>query len=119
MSSLQAIGFTLAGGVSVMTLSFIGFGTAIQFRSVYVAPRCTARPPETIYNPNPACKTQDRGNPMFGWISWCSGLTYETLIKGVPGTGTRKGGLEGDMLKVNLDGIVLLRFIGEFVCVTP
>eukprot|EP00547_Thalassionema_nitzschioides_P003598 CAMPEP_0194208912 /NCGR_PEP_ID=MMETSP0156-20130528/7215_1 /TAXON_ID=33649 /ORGANISM="Thalassionema nitzschioides, Strain L26-B" /LENGTH=1137 /DNA_ID=CAMNT_0038935977 /DNA_START=263 /DNA_END=3676 /DNA_ORIENTATION=- len=32
------------------------------------------------------------------------------MLKGVPGTGTRKGGLEGIMLKVNLDGIVLLRF---------
>ena len=42
----------------------------------------------------------------------------ETVLKGVPGTGTRKNGMEGSMLKVNLDGIVLLRFHGEFVVFT-
>ena len=47
---------------------------------------------------------------MLGWISWCNSLSYETLLHGVPGTGTRKDGLEGIMLKVNMDGIVLLRY---------
>ena len=47
---------------------------------------------------------------MWGWISWCNSLSYETLLHGVPGTGTRKDGLEGIMLKVNMDGIVLLRY---------
>jgi len=47
---------------------------------------------------------------MFGWIPWTLSLSYETLLNGVPGTGTRKGGMEGAMLKVNLDGIMLLRF---------
>lgn len=37
-------------------------------------------------------------------------LTYATMLAGVPGTGTRDGGLSGALLKVNLDGIVLLRF---------
>jgi len=32
------------------------------------------------------------------------------MLKGVPGTGTRKGGLGGDMLKVQLDAVVMLRF---------
>lgn len=50
---------------------------------------------------------------MFGWISWCNNLTYDQLLRGVPGTGTRKGGLQGSLLKVNLDGIVLLRYHGE------
>ena len=37
-------------------------------------------------------------------------LRYPTMIEGIPGTGTRDGGLSGALLKVNLDGIVLLRF---------
>jgi len=32
------------------------------------------------------------------------------MLQGVPGTGTREGGLSGSMLKVNMDGIVMLRF---------
>jgi hypothetical protein len=32
------------------------------------------------------------------------------MLSGVPGTGTRENGLSGLMLKVNLDGIVLIRF---------
>ena len=47
---------------------------------------------------------------MLGWIWWCNSIPYETLLQGVPGTGTRNGGLDGLLLKVNMDGIVLLRF---------
>ena len=47
---------------------------------------------------------------MLGWIWWCNSIPYETLLRGVPGTGTRNGGLDGLLLKVNMDGIVLLRF---------
>jgi hypothetical protein len=50
---------------------------------------------------------------MFGWIPWTLSLSYDQLLNGVPGTGTRKGGMEGSLLKVNLDGIILLRFHGE------
>ena len=57
---------------------------------------------------------QYRGWPMCGWMFWVMSLKYEDMLKGVPGTGTRKDGMEGSMLKVNLDGIVLLRFHGEF-----
>ena len=53
---------------------------------------------------------QDRGSPFWGWIPWSMSLTYDTMLKGVPGTGTRRGGLDGSMLKVTMDGIVLLRF---------
>ena len=113
MSSLQAIGYTLGGGTSILVVSFLSFGIAVRCRSVFIAPRCTARPPETIHNPNPTDDSQRRGNPVFGWIHWLAGISYETMLRGVPGTGTRNKGLEGDMLKVNLDGIVLLRFIGE------
>jgi hypothetical protein len=32
------------------------------------------------------------------------------MLSGVPGTGTREGGLSGSMLKATLDGVVLIRF---------
>lgn len=86
------------------------FGCAVKARSTYIAPRCTARPKETIYNPSSDVASQNRGNAWLGWVIWCNSLSYETLLRGVPGTGTRKGGTEGIMLKVNMDGIVLLRF---------
>lgn len=111
MTTLQAIGVTLAGGSGICLISMSLFGIAVSKRSTFIAPRCAARPLNTIYNPNPTDPCQNRGNPMLGWIPWVMGLSYDTLLRGVPGTGTRNGGLSGDMLKVNLDGIVLLRFI--------
>lgn len=56
---------------------------------------------------------QNRGGAMLGWICWTMSLSYEQMFKGVLGTGTRKNGLEGKMLNVNLDNIVLLRFHGK------
>jgi preprotein translocase subunit SecG len=47
---------------------------------------------------------------MFGWIPWTLSLSYDTMLRGVPGTGTREGGLSGSMLKATLDGVVLIRF---------
>ena len=57
---------------------------------------------------------QYRGGAAFGWMFWIMGLSYQQLLEGVPGTGTRKDGMAGSMLKINLDGIVLLRFHGKF-----
>merc|ERR1712107_154291 len=98
------------------------------------APRCVARPPNTIYyDPNEENyahrldeekgngseadygssnkkKIFDRGNPYTGWIQFVLSLSYDELLSGVRGTGTRDGGMGGNLLKVNLDGIVMLRF---------
>ncbi len=195
MTTLEAIGFTTAGSAIVAMGAFLFFSFAVRVGSPKVAPRCTARSQETIYNPkakrkkslfsflfcwNKRRKTfsknhkkddsesgikivkkidpntfsagagatgvnkkgertnlgsnhadhngkenddeddnkdhvQYRGGPMLGWIPWTLSLSYEQLLKGVPGTGTRKNGMEGSMLKVNLDGIVLLRFHGKFM----
>ena len=38
---------------------------------------------------------QYRGGPVLGWIPWTHSLSYDTLSKRAPGTGTRKGGMEG------------------------
>ena len=110
MANLVAIGFTVAAGATVFTISMVSFGLAVKNQSTFIAARCTARPKNVIYNPKPSVKCQDRGNPMWGWIPWVMKLSYATMLSGVPGTGTRDGGLSGLMLKVNLDGIVLMRF---------
>jgi hypothetical protein len=47
---------------------------------------------------------------MLGWIPWTLSLDYDTMLRGVPGTGTREGGLSGSMLRITMDSVVLLRF---------
>jgi hypothetical protein len=112
MTTLETIGYTAGGGLGVTLITIGLFGCAVKARSTYIAPRCTARPKETIYNPRPTAfsQSQARGNAWLGWVAWCNSLSYETLLRGVPGTGTRKGGMEGILLKVNMDGVVLMRF---------
>lgn len=110
MVQLEQIGATLVASVTVHILAVIAFGFAVKYRSVHIAPRCEARPRDVIYNPNPTSSCQDRGTPWLGWVPWVLKLSYEDMLRGVPGTGTRDGGLTGSMLKVNMDNIVLLRF---------
>jgi hypothetical protein len=59
---------------------------------------------------------QDRGNPFLGWIPWTLHLSYDRMLRGIPGTGTRDGGMGGKLLGVNLDAIVLFRYHGKYVC---
>ena len=61
---------------------------------------------------------QFRGGPMFGWIPWTLNMSYEKMLKGIPGTGTRNNGMAGKMLNLNLDDIVFLRFHGKFIFTT-
>lgn len=164
MTTLEAIGYTTAGCGSIAAFTFAFFAVAVRTRSCNIAPRCTARSKDTIYNPkakrgkrsfflfgrkdtdggsksgvkkgergkdgfvghndddgasvDSEKKTKEevqyRGGPMFGWIPWTLSISYDQLLTGVPGTGTRKGGMEGSLLRVNLDGIILLRFHGEY-----
>ena len=55
---------------------------------------------------------QDRGNPFLGWIPWTLHLSYDRMLRGIPGTGTRNKGMEGSFLGVNLDAIILFRYNG-------
>ena len=58
---------------------------------------------------------QYRGWPTLGWIPWSLSLSYDTMLAGLLGTGTRKRGLKGQLLSVNLDAVVLFRFHGELL----
>ena len=110
MATLSAIGLTAVAGMSFFAVSMTLFGIATWKQSVLVAARCAGRPKTVIYNPNPSHPCQNRGNVFWGWVPWVMKLNYATMLGGVPGTGTRDFGLSGLMLKVNLDGIVLIRF---------
>ena len=56
---------------------------------------------------------QDRGNPFVGWIPWTLRMSYDRMLNGIPGTGTRDGGMGGKLLEVNLDAVVLFRYHGK------
>ena len=43
-------------------------------------------------------------------IVWSYNLTYKQCLQGIPGTGTRNKGWDGPLLKVNLDGVILLKY---------
>lgn len=110
MTRLAQIGVTVVVGFIVLSVAILFFGIAVKLRSTHIAPRCEARPRNVVYNPNPADPSQDRGNAWLGWIPWVLKLSYEDMLTGVPGTGTRDGGLGGNLLRVNMDNIVMLRF---------
>ena len=46
----------------------------------------------------------------LAWIKWSYLLTLKQCLFGIPGTGTRNSGLHGPLLKVNVDGVVLLKY---------
>lgn len=111
MTNFTAIGYLVLTGLIIFAATMLAFGCAVRARHHAIAPRCTARPKNSIYNPNSIGQdVQNRGGPFFGWISWCMSLSFDTMLRGVPGTGTRKGGLEGALLKANLDSIILIKF---------
>ena len=130
MATLEQIGFTLLTGSCILIISFTLFGIAVRNQNTFIAPRAEARPRSVIFRPraHPATGTLKDKNTnssgssnipqwlqicfdsTFGWISWTLELSYDTMLHGVPGTGTRQDGITGSLLTVNLDGIVLLRF---------
>eukprot|EP00980_Cylindrotheca_fusiformis_P021063 scaffold8070_cov117-Cylindrotheca_fusiformis.AAC.11 len=112
-TTLTAIGVTLLGGGCVLLLCIIAFQYALSQQNTNIAPRCSARPPSTICNPW-AQQNATAKHPQHrcggNWVKWVMNLSDETLLRGVPGTGTREDGLQGSLLHVPLDSIVLLRF---------
>jgi hypothetical protein len=104
MATLQQIYVNLLTGCVTGSFSLGLFGLAIRFGfNNQVAPRSWSRPPEILKNVLTA--------PFaFKWISWSMKMSYPDLMAGIPGTGTRSKGLAGPPLKVNLDGIIMLKY---------
>jgi hypothetical protein len=93
----------LLGGC-VGVASFAAFGAAVRFGwNDIIAPRVWARPKAVIKNVLP-------GNYWISWIPWALNLSYQEMLDGIPGTGTRQNGHEGPLLKINMDGVILVKF---------
>ena len=107
-ASLDALKSTAIGGFALAASAFLAYGIALKKQSIAIAPRCAARPKNVIYN------KRNSNNAWIDWLRSVFNLRYETMLKGVPGTGTKRNGTKGTLLNINLDGIIFLRFNGEF-----
>ena len=74
--------------------------------------------PKTWNRPRNVLKNVLKRHKLFGcinfypftWCLWARSLTYGQGMEGIPGTGTRDDGWTGPTLKMNLDGVILLKF---------
>jgi hypothetical protein len=107
MSTFQALGVNLFMGSGFCALSLITFSAAVEFSfNSQLAPRTWARPKAILKN------VLKSPHLPYGlqWIPWALKLTYKEMLEGILGTGTRKNGWPGAMLKCNLDDIIVLKF---------
>ena len=105
MATFQAIGLNLAIGSGVLVTSMLMFTAAVHWElNDKIAPRTWARPRNVIKNV--------LDGPFYGisWIPWTLSLSFQDMLEGLPGTGTRKDGWSGKLLSCNLDGIVAIKF---------
>ena len=88
------------------------FGIAIKFEwNSQLTPKAWNRPRNVL-------KNVLKEHSIFGcwnlypvtWFLWARKLTYPAGMEGIPGTGTRDDGWSGPTLKMNLDGVILLKF---------
>jgi len=88
------------------------FGIAIKFEwNSQLTPKAWNRPRNVL-------KNVLKEHTIFGcwnlypvtWFLWARKLTYPAGMEGIPGTGTRDDGWSGPTLKMNLDGVILLKF---------
>mmetsp|Transcript_13295 Transcript_13295/g.38291 ORF Transcript_13295/g.38291 Transcript_13295/m.38291 type:complete len:1346 (+) Transcript_13295:296-4333(+) len=102
--TLREIGVNLGIGVGVMVGSCLAFSLAVQSEKIndIIAPRTWARS-------NKVLKNVLKYRFGVGWFIWATNLSYQDMLRGIPGTGTRDDGKSGYYLRCNLDGLVLVR----------
>ena len=105
--------FTL--GAIVTGSSLLLFGVFVRWGwGDELAPRIANRPKKVLTNAMgyhlPNWMKHPAWYPII-WIGWAYRLTYKECLRGIPGTGTRKDGSEGPLLKTNLDAIIFLRYV--------
>jgi len=107
----QIIWSNITWGACGLFFMFL-FGIAIKFEwNSQLTPKAWNRPRNVLKN---VLKTHS----IFGclnlypvtWFLWARKLTYPAAMEGIPGTGTRDDGWSGPTLKMNLDGVILLKF---------
>jgi len=118
-------------GIGMLSACMVFFALVIHFEWIEdLAPRVANRPKAVIKNAITHNIAEKYKNKIYiypiAWILWAYHLTYKQCIIGIPGTGTRKKGWEGPLLKLNLDAVVLLKFntllfkislLAAFLCV--
>lgn len=97
-----------ASGVFFMCL----FGIAIKFEwNSQLTPKAWNRPRNVLKNVLKTHRICGCWNLYpITWFLWARKLTYPAAMEGIPGTGTRDDGWSGPTLKMNLDGVILLKF---------
>ena len=104
MATLQQIYVNLISGVFVGSFSLGLFGLAVRYGyNNEIAPRSWSRPMAIL-------KNTLKAPYAFSWMTLSLKWSYPDLMLGIPGTGTRKDGWAGPTLKVNLDGIIMLKY---------
>jgi hypothetical protein len=104
MATFQQIIVNLIVGMFVFSVSVGLFGCAVRYEfNKHLAPRTWSRPRAVLKN---VLKT----TYFYRWYTWAFTLSYTDLLDGIPGTGTRKDGWAGPLLKSNLDGVIMLKF---------
>ena len=105
--------------------ALVAFSLAVRFEYNHLlAPRTSSRPKQVLQNVlnrssnnNNSNNKSKRNNAILkslpyglSWIPWTMGLSYREMLEGIPMTGTRRRGYQGNLLKCNLDGIIVIKF---------
>jgi hypothetical protein len=111
---------SVVGNPSILGAAWLGFCMIFYALAIYfewiedLAPRAANRPKAIMKNAILHGFSEKHRNKIylypFAWIMWAYNLTYKQCLVGIPGTGTRKNGWEGPLLKTNLDAVILLKF---------
>ena len=104
----------LLGALSLLCCT-IFFAFAIHYEWIDdLAPRAANRPKAVMKNAILFGIPKRFQNKIyvypFAALHWAYNLTYKDCLKGIPGTGTRKNGWEGPLLKTNLDSVIFLKY---------
>lgn len=114
-SIIRVVGIPMLLGVVSLGVCMAFYALAIHFEwTENLAPRAANRPKAVMKNAILYKISEKYKNKIYvypiAWIIWAYNLTYKQCIVGIPGTGTRKLGWEGPLLKTNLDAVILLKF---------
>ena len=98
------------GACGMVFLALFGIAIQLEWNSQLT--------PKVWNRPRSALKNVLKGHSIFGcwnfypvtWFLWARSLTYPAAMEGIPGTGTRDDGWTGPTLKMNLDGVILLKY---------
>eukprot|EP00980_Cylindrotheca_fusiformis_P009792 scaffold2156_cov115-Cylindrotheca_fusiformis.AAC.17 len=104
LKTFTSLGYNAGLCAVIGCFALICFSCAVRGgHNGQLAPRTWSRPKEVLTN----VLKKPYG---LSWIPWTLSLTYHEMLEGIPGTGTRRGGKEGALLKCNLDAIVVMKF---------